>query len=99
MNATTELLERIVTNLVSNAVKYTPRGGAVTVALQRDGDLLWLRVSDDGPGIRAEDQARIFEPFQRLAEEGQGSGIGLALVRESAQALGGQVTVASAPGE
>jgi signal transduction histidine kinase/CheY-like chemotaxis protein/streptogramin lyase len=99
VQATPELLERIVTNLVSNAIKYTPAGGEVSVDLRRDGDVLWLRVSDTGPGIRAEDQARIFEPFQRLAEDGQGSGIGLALVRESVQALGGQVTLASTPGE
>jgi signal transduction histidine kinase/DNA-binding response OmpR family regulator/streptogramin lyase len=99
VSATPELIERIVTNLVSNAIKYTPEGGRVQVALRHDAEMLWLSVSDDGPGIPPEDQAAVFEPFHRLSESTPGSGIGLAVVRESAVALGGSVTLDSAPGE
>jgi signal transduction histidine kinase/DNA-binding response OmpR family regulator/streptogramin lyase len=95
VEATPELLERIITNLVSNAVKYTPRGGRVQVALRRERDALWLSVTDDGPGIAPADHEAIFEPFSRFSEAAQGTGIGLAVVRESAVALGGSVAVES----
>jgi signal transduction histidine kinase/ligand-binding sensor domain-containing protein/DNA-binding response OmpR family regulator len=96
--ATPEFLERMVTNLVSNAVTYTPRGGHVQASVENEGELISIVVADDGPGIPPEEHAAIFEPFHRVGEEGAGTGIGLALVRESAEALGGSVMVDSAPG-
>jgi signal transduction histidine kinase/ligand-binding sensor domain-containing protein/DNA-binding response OmpR family regulator len=96
--ATPETLERIVTNLVSNAVKYTEPGGHVTVSLTADSQWVALEVRDDGPGIPAEEHEAIFEPFHRVGGHGQGTGLGLALVRECATALGGSVTLDSAPG-
>lgn len=98
VDASPELLERIVTNLVSNAVKYTPAGGHVRVASQVEGGMIRIIVKDDGPGIPPADQAAVFEPFQRLAADSAGSGIGLAVVRESAQALGGSVSLDSGLG-
>jgi signal transduction histidine kinase/DNA-binding response OmpR family regulator/streptogramin lyase len=95
VEANPEFLERIVTNLVSNAVKYTPRGGRVHVALRCERDTLWFSVTDDGPGIAPADHEAIFEPFSRFSDAAQGTGIGLAVVRESVVALGGSVTVES----
>lgn len=96
---TPELLEGIVANLVSNAVKFTPSGGHVRVAVCSRGDMVDIVVSDDGPGVPLESQESIFEPFRRLANDGIGSGIGLAIVRESAAALGGAVHLESGVGQ
>lgn len=96
--ATPETLERIVTNLVSNAVKYTQPGGHVTVSLVAGDPWVEFVVSDDGPGIPPEEREAVFEPFHRVGGHGQGTGLGLALVRECAAALGGSVTLDSAPG-
>jgi heavy metal sensor kinase len=94
-------LRRVLVNLVENAVKYTPAGGTVTLALARaDGDAL-VTVEDTGIGIEAGDLERIFEPFVRLdaarSRETGGSGLGLAIARSIAAAHGGDVTVQSAP--
>ena len=96
------LYERIVFNLVSNAVKFTPRGGSVRVSLEcRDGALS-LAVRDDGIGISLADQATLFTKFRQLDSSStrrfEGTGLGLALVREFCALLGGGVTVESAPG-
>lgn len=96
--ATPETIERIVTNLVSNAVKYTESGGHVTVSVVADDPWVQFVVSDDGPGIPPEEHEAIFEPFHRATGQGVGTGLGLALVRECAGALGGSVTLESAPG-
>ena len=95
---TPEALERIVANLVANAVKYTPAGRHIHTSLQDDGHEIVLVVADDGPGIAIEDHARIFEPFQRGDAGGEGTGLGLALVKESVQALGGSIELDSEPG-
>lgn len=97
--ATAELLERMVTNLISNAVKYTPRGGHVQASVIDEGSMVVIVISDDGPGIAREEHETIFEPFHRVSNDGRGTGLGLALVRECAQALGGSVTLTSAPGQ
>jgi signal transduction histidine kinase len=78
-----ELLERVVDNLVGNALRYTPPGGHVRVRVTRvDGEAV-LEVTDDGPGIPAEARARLFDRFYRVpGAAGGGSGLGLALVRE-----------------
>ncbi|WP_422845759.1 sensor histidine kinase [Acidovorax sp. M2(2025)] len=87
-------LESIAHNLIDNAVRYTPAGGNVAVALRRDGALLHLSVQDDGPGIPAADHTRVFERFYRGAgHAANGSGLGLAIVRQAVLRLGGQVRV------
>ena len=96
--ATPELLERIVTNLVSNAVKYTPAGGHIRASVLNQGAMAVIAVADDGPGVPHEEQEAIFEPFHQAGAGGTGAGIGLALVRECAQAIGGSVTLESEPG-
>lgn len=89
-------LERAVTNLLDNAAKWSPPGATVTVGL-RDGI---VEVTDQGPGIAAEDLPHVFERFYRAADaRGQpGSGLGLAIVRQAAERHGGRVGVDSAPG-
>jgi signal transduction histidine kinase len=77
-----ELLAQVLTNLVDNAVKYTPPGGDVRIALTRSGDRAMLSVADTGPGIPAEDRSRVLQRFTRLdrARSQPGNGLGLALV-------------------
>ena len=77
-----ELLAQVLTNLVDNAVKYTPPGGGVRIELARSGDLAQLRVADTGAGIPLEDRSRVLQRFTRLdrARSQPGNGLGLALV-------------------
>jgi signal transduction histidine kinase len=78
-----ELLAQALTNLLDNAVKYTPAGGKVTVALERTDDTARIRVADSGPGVPAEDRERVLQRFARLdqARSQPGNGLGLALVK------------------
>ncbi|MGD0558483.1 MAG: HAMP domain-containing sensor histidine kinase [Streptosporangiaceae bacterium] len=93
-------LHQIVTNLLTNALKFTPSGGSVTILTRRDGDSAVLAVSDTGVGIPAEDLPHVFDRFWRgpTAANTSGSGIGLAIAAELARAHGGELTVSSDPG-
>lgn len=86
-------------NLVSNALKYTPRGGKVTVTAEVKGDLLTVEVADNGIGISEEDQQRVFDKFMRgqdpRVEKVTGTGLGLTLAREVVRLHGGQITLQS----
>ncbi|GAB3885921.1 hypothetical protein GCM10028825_14300 [Spirosoma agri] len=94
-----EKLEAIVDNLLSNALKFTPAGGRVSVATQRMNERLVVRVQDTGPGIPFEEQARIFERFYQTDASSTrahgGTGIGLAFVRELTELMGGTIRVDS----
>ena len=90
-----EKLDRILHNLLSNALRFTQPGGRVEVAVELRGDAVEIIVSDDGCGIPPERQRRIFE----LGETDGGLGYGLAIVREYAALLGGDVWVESKPGQ
>ena len=94
-------LRQVLINLLSNAVKFTP-GGVVTLkATARAGDLYTFEVIDTGPGIPLEKQASIFDPFQQ-EEEGMrqgGTGLGLTITRAYVELLGGQIALASTPGQ
>jgi PAS domain S-box-containing protein len=98
-----DYLERLVLNLVSNAVKFTPPGGEVDVTLSVTGEVAELRVRDTGMGIPPEEQGRLFQKFFRssLATEHaiQGTGLGLHIVRSIAEAHHGEISFESAPGE
>jgi len=91
-----------VWNLLDNAVKYTPEGGAVTLTCRPDGDAVQLTVRDTGMGIAEESIDDIFEPFQRgneaLASNIGGSGLGLTIVREVVEQARGSITVNSTVG-
>lgn len=94
-------LERVATNLVTNALKYSPEGGAVRCAVRQDAGWAYLTVSDEGVGIAPEEQARLFRPFARArgAERGiAGSGLGLYITRQLVARHGGTVALSSAPG-
>jgi signal transduction histidine kinase/ActR/RegA family two-component response regulator len=93
-------IQQIVSNLVGNALKYTPEGGSIVVSLRRDRDAAVLRVRDDGVGMSPELAARVFDLFVQGEEPGKpraaGLGIGLALVRQLAELHGGKAFAASA---
>lgn len=91
---------QVLVNLVGNAVRYSPAGADVTVSVNREGDRAIALVADRGCGIAVADQARIFDKFVRIdpAEPG-GSGLGLYIARRLARAMGGDLTVESAPGQ
>ncbi len=99
LNGVPELLERVVDNLVGNALRYTPSGGHVRVRVgHHDGDAV-LEVSDDGPGIPPEARQRLFDRFYRVpGAAGGGSGLGLALVREVVDWHGGCIEIDSEVG-
>ena len=96
------LVRRVLDNLISNAVKYTPAGGSVRVTAGREGDGIAVAVADTGIGLTEEEQARLFERFFRSgrpeARQERGTGLGLSLVREAARRLGGEIRVTSAVG-
>lgn len=100
-----DALTLVVTNLVSNAIKYTPEGGAVTVGCERDRarpDRVRVYVQDTGIGIDAQDRQKIFEGFYRTESSkrfAKGFGIGLSLSRNIVEAHGGHIEVESEPGK
>jgi signal transduction histidine kinase len=93
------LLRQILVNLITNAVDALPdAGGRIAVEAGATDGAVAIAVRDDGVGIAPEDAARIFEPFYTTKGRGKGTGLGLAICRELATALGGRITVDSAPG-
>jgi two-component system sensor histidine kinase KdpD len=94
------ILERIVVNLVQNALRYAPDGKPPLVAASVLGHRVELRVVDQGPGIPSEDRERVFVPFQRLGDTDNttGVGLGLALSRGLTEAMGGTLTAEDTPG-
>ena len=95
--------EKILLNLLTNAIKFTPTGGQVSIELTPDDESgVWLRIRDTGPGIPVSDQASIFERFHRVpieeTKQESGAGIGLALVSEAVAAVGGRIELTSRVG-
>ncbi|HWT36036.1 MAG TPA: sensor histidine kinase [Paraburkholderia sp.] len=93
------LLTALVSNLAENAIRYTQRGGHVTVAVRGDAARVALSVTDDGPGIPAEARSRVFEPFYRASADTEGTGLGLAIAREIVHAHRGEITLATGESE
>jgi len=95
-------VKQVLLNLVANAVKFTPKQGTVELSARAAGSVCELTVRDSGPGIAPEEQARVFEPFHQsdssTARRHSGTGLGLALVKRWAEAMGGCVELESAPG-
>ena len=98
-----DFLREIMDNLLENAIKYTPEGGAIYVNVVGDGDNVIINVTDTGIGISAEDLAHVFQKFYRAdnsdTREIGGTGLGLYLVKQRAEAMGGRVWAQSVVGE
>ncbi len=95
-------MKQIALNLVSNALKFTPRGGSVTVTIHADGPVLELVVADTGVGISVEDLQRLGRPYEQAggpAQRAAGTGLGLSLVRSFAELHGGEMDIESRLGE
>jgi two-component system, OmpR family, sensor histidine kinase TctE len=90
------LLREAIANLIDNAIRYAGRGASVTVRARALGPDAQIEVEDDGPGIAPADRERVFERFARATMQGDGCGLGLAIVREIAQRHGGQVSLEGA---
>lgn len=95
-----DYVNKVVGNLLSNALKFTPKGGSITVGLKQEGKHITLSVSDTGQGMSQEEQSHILEPFytSKSKENPHGTGVGLALVNEIVKATGGSIAWKSAPG-
>lgn len=92
---------QVVSNLVSNAIKYSPRGGRVDILLREEGECAVIAVSDQGPGIEPADYEAFFEPFRRSArsrEDAPGAGLGLSVVKKIVEAHQGSIRVESVLG-
>jgi two-component system, OmpR family, sensor histidine kinase MtrB len=92
-------IEQVLTNLVNNAIKYSPPGGSVRVAIARRPDAVVITVADDGVGMSADEVDHVFDPFRRGAGHGvPGAGLGLFVARRIVEAHGGEIAVDSTPG-
>ena len=98
-------LQQVLLNLLTNALKFTPSGGRISVRCERDGDRVLLHVADTGEGIDPDQLDRVFEPFVQLPSGRQvepshrGVGLGLAISRDLARAMNGDLTATSVAGE
>jgi len=102
VSADQERLSSVLANFLDNAARYSPENSAIDVAVLRAGDRVRVAVTDQGPGISAENQARLFERYFRApetAESTRGLGLGLYLCRAIAERHGGSVGMQSAPGK
>ncbi len=92
-------IREVLSNLVANALRYTPTGGTVTIAATMEPDRAWLRVEvrDTGPGLSPEVAEHVFDRFAKSADSG-GSGLGLAIARHLVEAHGGEIGLISPPG-
>ena len=101
-SADRDRLQQVLVNLLDNAIKYSPQGGQVTVALEAATDVVRISVTDPGLGIPLAEQQRVFEKFYRLDTEltraGGGTGLGLYITRELVRRMGGTIGVRSQPG-
>jgi two-component system sensor histidine kinase TctE len=92
------MLRELLSNLIDNALRYTPAGGSVTVRVRADAEYAILEVEDTGPGIAPAERAHVFERFYRiLGSSADGSGLGLAIVREIAQQHGAEIDISNNP--
>jgi NtrC-family two-component system sensor histidine kinase KinB len=92
-------LERVLDNLLDNALRHTPESGLIRLQARRHGERLIISVEDNGEGIAYGQQARIFEPFVQVGRKKGGAGLGLALCKEIVQLHGGRMGVYSRPGQ
>jgi signal transduction histidine kinase len=103
VHADPDKLQQVLLNLLANAVKFTPTGGEVSVAIDESQDAVSIVVRDTGPGIPPARLGTIFDPFdqgeRKLNKPQDGVGLGLAIARDLARGMGGDITVASELGK
>ncbi len=103
ITADEDLMSQVWLNLLHNAIKFTPAGGRISVAVTREDGYAAVRIADNGPGIAAEDQPRIFERFYKADKSrtraSGGSGLGLSIAHKIVEMHKGSIAVASQPGE
>lgn len=89
-----DLIEQAITNLLDNAMRFSPPDGAIAVAVRRVGALVLIEVSDDGPGIPEQERERVFDPFYRVrdSDSKSGTGLGLSICRGISHAHGGEAS-------
>jgi two-component system sensor histidine kinase KdpD len=92
------LLERVLANLFSNALRYSPAARPPELHAELAGDVVLLEVVDHGPGVPDEEKERIFEPFTRVGDRHPGVGLGLAVAKGFAEAMGGRIMAMDTPG-
>lgn len=91
---------QVLINLIGNAIRYSPERSRIWIGLDQEGARARVVVTDEGPGLSAQDQAIVFEKFERLGRTGDGgSGLGLYISRRLARAMGGDLSIESAPGQ
>lgn len=99
VEADAERLAQVITNLVTNALTYTPMDGQVRVELTTQADHAIITIKDTGVGIAPEHQEQIFEPFVRVSDKVKGTGLGLSIAKEIVELHGGSIGVTSEPGK
>ena len=95
-------MTQVLTNILDNALRYTPEGGRIILSVKEVKDQVELAIQDSGPGLNSEDLDRVFDRFYRTDASRQrdgGSGLGLAIAKSIVQAHGGQVSAESEPGK
>jgi signal transduction histidine kinase len=90
---------QILVNLIGNAVRHSPDESAVAISFTKENGSAVVHVADNGPGVAADDQERIFERFEQAHGDGQGTGLGLAIARRLARAMDGDIQLKSEPGK
>ncbi|MBI3549508.1 MAG: HAMP domain-containing histidine kinase [Elusimicrobia bacterium] len=104
VSADAERLERAISNLLSNSLKFTPSGGSIVVSARASGGVVELSVKDTGQGIDRTTLGELFQPFQQGSASSQraslthGTGLGLFIIKESMESMGGEIEVESEPG-
>ncbi|GLZ86283.1 PAS domain-containing sensor histidine kinase [Metapseudomonas resinovorans] len=98
MNLDRLQIERVLDNLVGNAIRHSPNGGHIRLQARRHGERVLVSVADDGEGVPYSQQSRIFEPFVQVGHRMGGAGLGLALCKEIVQLHGGRIGLYSRPG-
>ena len=99
LNADQAQLERVLDNLLDNALRHTADGGQIRLQARRHGERVIISIEDNGEGIAYSQQGRIFEPFVQVGRKKGGAGLGLALCKEIVQLHGGRIGVYSRPGQ
>jgi PAS domain S-box-containing protein len=103
VKAEPQLMEQVLTNLIENAIKYSPKGGRISITGKREGNLITVGVADQGMGIPKDEMAQLFQKFQRghrdQTRKIQGTGLGLFICKSIIEAHGGRMTVSSQVGK